>query len=67
MTVIAAFLIFATAALALFVVYHSVPALANAFSSNDRPALLRTSVTVLGAISYLLICLLVASWYAGEI
>jgi hypothetical protein len=62
MTVIAAILMFGTAALALFTVYHSAPTLANAFWRNDRPAMIRSSVMILGAIVYVLICLLVASW-----
>ena len=62
MTVIAAIMIFGTAALALFAVYHSVPTQTNALSHNDRPALVRSSVMVCGAVSYFLLCLLVASW-----
>jgi hypothetical protein len=62
MAVIAAIIMFGTAALAVFAVYHAVPSLADAFWRNDRRALLRSSIMVCGAVSYFLLCLLLASW-----
>lgn len=62
MTVIVAIVMIGTAALALFAAYHAIPSLADAFSRNDRPELLRSSMLVFGAASYILLCLLLASW-----
>jgi hypothetical protein len=62
MTVIIAIVMFGTAALALFGAYHAIPSLANAFSRNDRPELIRSSIMVFGAASYILLCLLLAAW-----
>ena len=61
MTVIVAIVMFGTAALALFAAYHGVPSLANAFSRNDRSALIRSSMMVFGSATYFLLCLLLAS------